>query len=206
MDDLPIGMHLGRIYETQGRKNDAIEMYLGALSAIPADQSLSDDAKETRKRLSDILGGYDQVDDRLQQSRKKKSLLRTVTITNTGSEQGIAQYTVIIDANSKVVDLAAVNSDDSLATLNDAIRAASMPQSFPDATLKKLLAWVPSPAHPPVNRAFLLCRRRTQLRAWSRSISQFIPEIRADLISSRTQRRDPQKSTVPGLTVPRPSI
>ena len=29
-DDLTIGMHLGRIYEAQGRRNDAVDMYLAA--------------------------------------------------------------------------------------------------------------------------------------------------------------------------------
>jgi hypothetical protein len=64
--------------------------------------------------------------------------LRMVNIANPGGAQGIAQYTVIIDANSKVVEIAATSSDDPLAALNDAVRAASMPQSFPDTTLKKL--------------------------------------------------------------------
>ena len=137
-DDPTIGMHLGRVYEAQERKNDAIEMYLAALAKIPANQGLSDDAKDTRKRLADILGGYEQVDDRLAQAHNKKSPMRTVRIANPGQAQGIAQYTLIIDANSKVVDLAATNSEDPLAALNDAVRAAAMPQSFPDTTLKKL--------------------------------------------------------------------
>jgi tetratricopeptide (TPR) repeat protein len=137
-DDLTIGMHLGRVYETQGRKNDAIEMYQAALSKAPPNYDLSDDAKETRKRLADILGSYSQVDDLVTQARKKKSPMRTVAIANPSGAQGIAQYTVIIDANSKVVDLAATNPEDPLAALNDAVRAAAMPQSFPDVALKKL--------------------------------------------------------------------
>jgi hypothetical protein len=61
-----------------------------------------------------------------------------VSIVNRGGAQGIAQYVVIIDANSKVADLAGMDSEDPLATLNDAVRAAAMPQSFPDTTLQKL--------------------------------------------------------------------
>jgi tetratricopeptide (TPR) repeat protein len=137
-DDLTIGLHLGRIYETLGRKDEAVEMYLGALNTIPPNEALSEDAKEIRKRLGDILGGNPQVDERLGESRKKKSPLRTVSIANPGGEQGIAQYTVIIDANSKVIELSTTNSDDPLAELNDAVRATSIPQSFPDKTLKKL--------------------------------------------------------------------
>lgn len=138
IDDPTIAIHLGRLYEAQGRQNDAIEMYLAGLQAIPPNQTLSDDAKETRKRLADMLGGYSQLDDRLAQGRDKKSSARTVTIANGAAAQGIAQYTVIIDASSKIVDLAATSPDDPLASLGDAVRAATMPQSFPDATLKKL--------------------------------------------------------------------
>jgi tetratricopeptide (TPR) repeat protein len=137
-DELIVGFHLGRIYEAQGRQNEAAEMYLAALSKVPPNGTLGDDAKETRKRLADILGGDSQVDARLEQSRKKKSPLGMVSIANPGGEQGIAQYTVMIDANSKVVELSAVNSDDPLASLSDAVRAARMPQVFPDITLKKL--------------------------------------------------------------------
>jgi tetratricopeptide (TPR) repeat protein len=137
-DDPTIGLHLGRLYEAQGRQNDAIEMYLNALQIIPPNQSLSDDAKETRKRLADMLGGYSQVDDRLAQARNKKSSLRTVSIANGVGAQGIAQYTLIVDANLRIVDLAATNSDDPLPTLNGVVRAAAIPQSFPDATLKRL--------------------------------------------------------------------
>jgi tetratricopeptide (TPR) repeat protein len=137
-DDVTIGLHLGRIYETQSRKDDAIQAYLAALNTISPDRALNDDAKETRKRLADILGGYSQVDDQLEQYRKKKPPMRTVSIPNAAGAQGIAQYTIIIDANSKVAELATTGADDPLATLNDAVRGALMPQSFPDTALKKL--------------------------------------------------------------------
>ena len=33
-DDPAIGMHLGRIYEAQGRRDDAVDIYLAALSKV----------------------------------------------------------------------------------------------------------------------------------------------------------------------------
>ena len=137
-DDPVIGAHLGRIYEALGRKNDAAEIYFAALSTIPPDQALNGNATEIRKRLSDILGGDASLDDQLAQARKKKSLLRTVSIANPDGTQGITEYTVIIGGNSKVVDLEAASTDDALTNLNDAVRAAVMPETFPDTTLKKL--------------------------------------------------------------------
>jgi tetratricopeptide (TPR) repeat protein len=137
-DDLAIGMHLGRIYENQGRTDDAIEMYLSVLAKLPPEQTPNDDADTARKRLAGILGGDSQVDARVDQFRKKKPAARSVSISNSAAAQGIAQYTVIIDRDSKVADLAATLADDPLASLNQAVRATAMPQSFPDTTLQKI--------------------------------------------------------------------
>jgi tetratricopeptide (TPR) repeat protein len=138
-DDVTIAAHLGRLYQGAGRKDDAIEIYLAGLATIQPGGTLNDDAQDARQRLSELLGGFPEVDARLEQARKKKSQSRTVSIPNPGGAQGIAQYTIVIDRSSKAVDLAPTSgSDDSLATLGDAVRAASLPQSFPDSTLTKL--------------------------------------------------------------------
>jgi tetratricopeptide (TPR) repeat protein len=137
-DDTTISFHLGRVFETQKGKDDAIELYLAALSAASPNAPLSDDAKEARRRLADLLGSEAQVDERLRKVHRGKSALRTVRISNLGRDQGIAQYTLLLDANSKVLELSATNSDDSLANLNEAVRATRVPQTFPDTTLQKL--------------------------------------------------------------------
>jgi hypothetical protein len=61
-----------------------------------------------------------------------------VNIANPSREQGIAQYAIIIDANSRAVEISSTGAEDPFASVGDAMRAATMPQSFPDATLKKL--------------------------------------------------------------------
>jgi len=137
-DDPTISYHLGRIYETQGRKDESTELYLAALNSFPPNGTLSDDGKDVRTRLVELLGSDAEVDKRLEQSRKKKSASRMVDVANPTRQQGIAQYTMIIDANSKAVEIAATGSDDPLASVSEAVRAATLPQSFPDATLKKL--------------------------------------------------------------------
>lgn len=137
-DDPTISYHLGRIYETQGRKDESTELYLAALNSFPPNGTLSDDGKDMRTRLVESLGSDAEVDKRLEQSRKKKSPLRTVNIANPSREQGIAQYAIIIDANSRAVEISSTGAEDPLASVGDSMRAATMPQSFPDATLKKL--------------------------------------------------------------------
>jgi hypothetical protein len=110
-------------------------MYLAALNKIPADGTLSDDAKDARKRLVELLGGDSQVVARLAESRKLRSPLRMVSIANQGDAEGIAQYTVLLDANSRVEELSSTSPDDPLAALNGAVRGASMPQLIPDSSL-----------------------------------------------------------------------
>ena len=137
-DDATIGMHLGRVYESQEKKDAAIGMYLSALATVPSDKKLSEDGNETRNRLRGLLGSDSQVDDRLALLRKKPSNLRSVTIANSERDQGIAQYSIIIDGNSAILDLSANTPDDALASLSPVLRRTPMPQSFPDSRAQKL--------------------------------------------------------------------
>jgi tetratricopeptide (TPR) repeat protein len=161
-DELTVDFHLGRIYETQGRKEEATEMYLGALNAIPPNTPMREDAKEARKRLVDLLGSDGAVEERLEQSRRKKSLLRVVSIANPGAEQGIAQYSVMIDANSRVVDLAATVTDDPLTSFHE---------PSPTRHSQNCLASALSLARQALNLAPSLCYRLRQLPAWPLWIS-----------------------------------
>lgn len=137
-DEPTISFHLGKIYESQDRKATAIDMYLAALKAIPANGTMTDDAKAARERLVELVGGEGAVDERLKQFRRNSAPPRTVAVANAKGEQGITQYTVLIDVNSKVTDFLSTVADDQLADLRDGVRSAVMPQSFPDDTLKAL--------------------------------------------------------------------
>ncbi|MGA8036945.1 MAG: tetratricopeptide repeat protein [Candidatus Acidiferrales bacterium] len=137
-EDPVIGGHLGQIYEAAGRQDDAIGIYLDTLNAFPTTANPSDAESLVRKRLSGLLGGDPQVESRLKDTRKSTSSSRKVRIANPAQVQGIAQYTLIIGNDSKVTDLASAGDDSSLAGLSDSIRAATMPQSFPDTSLKAM--------------------------------------------------------------------
>jgi len=137
-DDLAIGEHLGRIYESQGHKPEAIEMYLAALNTTRAGEPLNDDALDTRKRLTALLGGDDKVDEQLAQFRKTRASSRSVNVDNNAGAQGVAQYVLMINANSRVVDFVVSGPDDTLSAASDALRQAKIPQTFPDASLKQM--------------------------------------------------------------------
>jgi tetratricopeptide (TPR) repeat protein len=137
-DDLTIGMHLGRVYESQGQKDQAIGMYLAALATVPADRKLSEDGEETLSRLRGLLGGDSQAKERLAQFRQKPSAARTVTIANSQGAQGIVQYSLIIGGGSTILELAPNTPDDALLALVGILQKTQVPQSFPDATTQKL--------------------------------------------------------------------
>ena len=54
--DTTILFHLGRIYEAQGRKNEAINAYAEALASVPVARPIDSDEKEARIRLGVLLG------------------------------------------------------------------------------------------------------------------------------------------------------
>ncbi len=139
MQDNPtIGVHLGRIYEAQEKKLEAIEAFAEALATVPATRDASDDEKDARTRLAALLGGDSLVDDRVKEAKSRLRGRMSVSIPNPDGAEGFAQYSVIIGRGSKLVDLDVMTPDNPLAGLTDAVKAAAMPQVLPGSTLEKL--------------------------------------------------------------------
>lgn len=136
--DTTILFHLGRIYEAQGRKNEAIGTYAEALASVPVARPIGSDEKETRIRLGVLLGDVSLVDDRIKLSLSKLRERRSVSIPNPGGLEGITQYSLILGRASKVIEIEALTPDDPLAGLKDTIRSVTMLQSFPDETIQRL--------------------------------------------------------------------
>jgi hypothetical protein len=137
-DDSTVLMHLGKIYEAQKRPEQAIQAYAEALASVPTTREMDEDEKEARTRLVALLGNESLVEDRVKHSRASLRERRSVSIPNPAGLEGIAQYFLMVGPGSKVVDLQAVSSHDSLTGLKDALQSTTMPQSFPDATTQKL--------------------------------------------------------------------
>ena len=138
MDDTTIGAHLARIYEAEGQKDKAIETFAQALTLVPNTRSANDDEKDARKRLGVLLGGDSLVDARINESKARVKERRSVQIANSAGAEGIAQYIVIIGLGSKITEIQANSPDNQLDRLTDSIRAAVVPQTFPDGTIVKL--------------------------------------------------------------------
>ncbi|MGH9685426.1 MAG: DUF3857 domain-containing protein [Candidatus Acidiferrales bacterium] len=135
-DDSTIGTHLGHIYAAQGKREEAVEMYSEVIHNLPAKHDMSDDEKDASKQLA-VLRSGDPMKNSLE-ARDRLRSIRIVKVDNSAQAQGIAQYLMLIDAASKVIDMEPIGPDSGLANLAESIRATPMPQSFPDATIHKI--------------------------------------------------------------------
>jgi Flp pilus assembly protein TadD len=135
--DTTMTMHLGRICEKQGRTNEAIDAYAETIASVPTTREMDDDEKQALKGLSVLLKDDSLVQERVKQSRTKMKERASVSIPNSASIEGIAQYMLIIGPDSHATAMESMDSEDSLTALS-AVRKVRLPQSFPDDMLQKL--------------------------------------------------------------------
>ena len=137
-DDTTVSAHLGRVFEAQKRKSDAIEAYAEALFLVPTTREANDDEKDARKRLAGLLGGEAEIEGRIKEARTRMRARASISIANPDGVQGIAQYLLLIGPDAKLVDIDAMMPDDPLSPLTEALRSSKMPLTFADSTLQKL--------------------------------------------------------------------
>lgn len=131
-----VGDHLGQIYEKQGRKKEAADVYAWALSATRPDS-------ETRPRLARLIGEAAAADLANKKTREGIAALRTVAVPNTAKLNGSAEFFVIIsngmDGTMTVDGARFITGDEKLRSMADALRAAKYHEEFPDAVPTKTL-------------------------------------------------------------------
>jgi tetratricopeptide (TPR) repeat protein len=137
-DDTTIGFHLARIHEAQNRKSEAIEGYAQTLAIVAAGRVMTDDEQEARRRLVALLGSQSQAEARVSRSRPHAKDRRSVQVDNPSGMEGTAEYLILVGPAGKVVDLQPTDPENQIEGLHSAVRAAAMPQSFPDAALVQL--------------------------------------------------------------------
>jgi tetratricopeptide (TPR) repeat protein len=137
-DDTTIGFHLARTLEAEKRKSEATEVYAQTLAAVTSGHEPTGDEKEARRRLAALLGSEAQVEPRVNESRARAKDRRSVQITNSGGVEGLAEYLILVGPGGKVVDLQPASLENQIESVQGAVRAAAMPQSFPDPGLVQL--------------------------------------------------------------------
>lgn len=137
--DVTPGMHLGRVYEAEGRKDDAIDMYAQAVEAVPPKGVISDEEKEAHERMTALLWNEAKgTGSPAPQPPSKPRSDDSLAIPNPQAKQGIAQFRLVVGPDSKIAEIQMLGSDNSLADFVEPLRSTALPQSFPDETLKKL--------------------------------------------------------------------
>jgi tetratricopeptide (TPR) repeat protein len=127
-----VGYHLARVYETEGRRDDAIRLYELSLGAAqPSD--------EARQHLSQLLGSDSEIDQRVEQRRSQLTDMRTISIPNAHDADGVAEFWVLLSPGPKVLGAKFITGDEVLRPFTKELESASFQGTFPEATEIRLL-------------------------------------------------------------------
>ena len=122
--------HLGQIYEKQGKKPSAIQMYAAALAA---DNGVhQSENTETRRRLVALAGTKARADSAIVEAREHISQGRTVKVIGVGKHYGSANLLILFSAGPKVEQVKFVSGAEELRVAEKAITAAKFDLPFPD--------------------------------------------------------------------------
>ena len=140
-----IGYNLGRVYEAEGRKDDAIRLYEMSLG-------VAQPFEDARPHLSGLLGSDSELDQRVARRRAQITDLRTITIPNAYDADGVAEFWILLSPGPQVLGAKFVSGDEVLRPFAKDLQSASFPDTFPEATNIRLL-----------RRGRLACARGTGL-------------------------------------------
>lgn len=127
-----IGYNLGRVYESQGRRDDAVRTYELALST-------SEPYAEARQRLALLLGGDTEIDHRVEKRRSQLTDTRTISVPNSYDADGVAEFWILLSPGPKVLGTKFITGDEALRPFTKELEAAAYPDTFPEATEVRLL-------------------------------------------------------------------
>jgi tetratricopeptide (TPR) repeat protein len=127
-----IGYELGRVYEAQSRKDDAIRAYEMSLGATqPYEQA--------RQYLAKLLGSDNDIDHLVEQRRPQLTDMRTISVPNAHDADGVAEFWILLSPGPRVLGAKFITGDEVLRPFTKELEAASYPDSFPEATEIRLL-------------------------------------------------------------------
>jgi tetratricopeptide (TPR) repeat protein len=127
-----VGYHLGRIYEAEGRKDEAIQVYLLSLGAAQPNP-------DARERLAKLLGNDGEIDKRVEESRPLLTAIRAISIPNTHKADGVAEFWILLAPGPRVLGVKFITGDEILRMYTKELETANYPIIFPEATDLRLL-------------------------------------------------------------------
>ncbi len=130
-----IQMHMGRVYESQGRKKEAIYAYSRTLLPTTdrsfrfdsetargvevSPRPLSPDEREARKHVAVLLGGEDKIAELLKESSYNRNWNRTVTTPYSEKMDRHAQMVVMVSPGPKIDGMRAIKDESEAKALLD---------------------------------------------------------------------------------------
>lgn len=149
-----IQMHMGRVYEAQGRKEEAIYAYSRTLLPTttrvfrfdPASKKsvelpprpLVPDEREARKHLAMLLGGEDKIRDLLKEASYNRNWKRTVTTPHKDGTDYWVHLVTMVGPGPKIEDVRKLQGTEDEKALLERFHGATPPQLFPDAGLQRI--------------------------------------------------------------------
>ena len=134
--------HLGQIYEKEGRKQEAIEIYQEGVLVAPKDQ-------EIRDRLAGIVGGDANVDSAAERSRETLESGRKLKVPNLEGLDGMAEFWVVLvrtaaanggeSGGVRIDGTKFISGDDQLKNADSDVKAAKFGDFFADGGDYKIL-------------------------------------------------------------------
>lgn len=127
-----IGDHLGQIYEKEGRKAEAEQMYSLALATAQP-------MPEAKPRLVALLGSDADAERMAKEALPNLGESRTIKVKNTHDADGIAEFWILFSPGPRVIGVRFISGDDALRPFTNDLEVASFPDMFPDTTDVKFL-------------------------------------------------------------------
>jgi tetratricopeptide (TPR) repeat protein len=154
-DSRTIQLHMGRVYESQSRKEEAIRAFsrvllpsteaaltfAGGVDINVAPTSLrpiNSNEREARTHLAALLGGDEKIAELMKSESQRWNAERTVTVPYDGTSERHAQIVLMITRGPKVEDTRALQDVDQAKTLLERFPGKVPSQGFPSWSLKRI--------------------------------------------------------------------
>jgi tetratricopeptide (TPR) repeat protein len=153
-----IWMHLGRVYEAQNRKTEAIEVYAKSLGSSPTtsedapsgkalsmtvpeqtSRAFSADEKEAHARLAALLGSDAEVPLRVAEALKSRDNGHSVEVPNKQSKQGNAVLLLVLSVGGEVKAVRQFGGKADLGSMLSGLRLEKLEPTFPDANVQQMV-------------------------------------------------------------------
>ena len=120
-----IGDHLGQLYEKQGKKQEAAQLYALALAH-------KDFPDETRPRLVALLGSAELADQAIEKADESLDAMRRVKVDQFAKSSGRAEFFVLFARGPRVVDVKFISGSPALREAGNTVAAGKFEVLIPD--------------------------------------------------------------------------